>query len=99
MVYRIEVFIQGHGWLGLDIVVSDFWEALDVGASTVINDYLKNPDRHGSKAGDVVGFRIVETNAQPTPTRVQSIKWSEVSHRFFKRGNAYFLYKTWSWPD
>jgi len=99
MVYKVDVFIQGLGWKSLDIAVNEFEEALDVGASAVFKDYVKNPDRHGSKAGDVVGFRIVVSESSPTKSADRSVKWREVCHRFFRRGNAYFLYKTWSWPD
>ncbi len=98
MGYNVDVFIQGVGWRKLG-VFKCFDEALDTGATAVVRDYKTDPERHGSRVGDVVGFRVTLSDSQPESLPDRSVRWRDVSHRFFRRGNAYFLYKTWSWPD
>jgi hypothetical protein len=105
--YVIEFFVQGRGWVGqeefgLSGGLSTREEAENV-ASYLIDTMMKSATHpYGSRIGDVVGFRIIESEGveRMTPRPEASrFRFSEVKHRFFKRGEAYILYKYWSWPD
>ncbi|GBC71714.1 hypothetical protein HRbin02_01502 [Candidatus Calditenuaceae archaeon HR02] len=105
--YVIEFFVQGRGWvaqeeLGLSGGLQTREEAENV-ASYLIDTRMRNAAHpYGSKIGDIIGFKIVEVEGaermNPSP-EAWRFRFSEVKHRFFKRGEAYILYKYWSWPD
>ena len=108
--YRVELFLQGEGWQPYDAVlnhsgvVDSYDDGLKLGLFAILKCMEKHPDkaRYGSRRGDVVALRIVETDsgkAQPIPDEAARLDWRDHKHKFFKRGNAYTLYKSWSWPD
>jgi len=104
MAFKVYVFVQGKGWRPINEytdhkgVVASKNDALDLGASTIIERVEGCGDAYGRSEGDLVGFRVEETNEQPEYYQKKDV-WMRFSHRFFKRGEAYMLYKTWSWPD
>lgn len=105
--FALEFFVQGRGWvgqseLGLEGGLASREEAENL-AAYVIDSRMRVADHpYGSRIGDIVGFRIVEigetARIQLSPEAL-NFKFSEVKHRFYKRGDAYMLYKYWSWPD
>jgi len=105
MAWLVEVFVQGRGWTPLrqvfrhSGVVASFDEALSLGCMVVLKSVEQTSRAAGASAGDVVGFRVMEVSDEPDPLPPEAVKWEYVRHRFFRRGSAYFLYKSWSWPD
>jgi hypothetical protein len=105
MAWLVEVFVQGRGWTPLrqvfrhSGVVASFDEALSLGCMVVLKSVEQVSRTAGASAGDVVGFRVNEVSDEPDPLPPEAVKWEYVRHRFFRRGSAYFLYKSWSWPD
>ncbi|MEM1964053.1 MAG: hypothetical protein QW094_06255 [Candidatus Caldarchaeum sp.] len=105
MAWLVEVFVQGRGWTPLrqvfrhSGVVASFDEALSLGCMVVLKSVEQVSRTAGASAGDVVGFRVMEVSDEPDPLPHEAVKWEYVRHRFFRRGSAYFLYKSWSWPD
>lgn len=106
--YRIEFFVQGRGWVSMSELLG--WEggiegrdeALNAAAYVIERQMRSSGAPHGSRIGDIVGFRLIETGpADPLepPAEARSFIFSEVKHRYFRRGDAYMLYKSWSWPD
>lgn len=93
------------GWVSLsDVyrhsgVVETFEQALQLGATVVLLDVAKSQRPAGSIYGDVVGFRILFTDERHEPLPTGTVEWNNVKHRFFRRGDSFLLYKTWSWPD
>ena len=108
MLYRIEVFVQGHGWTPLAEIyhyggpTSSYEDAVKLALSAILDRMSRGGENYGSKLGDLVGFRILETNeevvSKPPPTTAE-IVWDNYKHLFYRRGDAYMLYKSWSWPD
>ncbi|MCS7145845.1 MAG: hypothetical protein RMJ28_04840 [Nitrososphaerota archaeon] len=105
--YVLEFFVQGRGWvgqveLGLSGGLETQEEAENIAAHLIDSRMKKASHPYGSRIGDVVGFRIVEKETpermRPSPDALR-FRFSEVKHRFYKRGEAYMLYKYWSWPD
>jgi len=106
-VYVIEFFIQGRGWVGQEELGirgghASREDAEDF-AARVIEEMMGRADHpYGSRRGDIVGFRVIESmgseEAEPRPAPA-GFRFSDVRHRYFKRGEAYMLYKYWSWPD
>ncbi|MEM0441374.1 MAG: hypothetical protein QXF45_03545 [Candidatus Caldarchaeum sp.] len=105
MAWKVLVFRQGLGWESLSTifphsgVVHNFQDAVTLGATVVIRELNKAVKPHGSSFGDVVGFRIISSNENSQPLPHDTVNWEDVRHRFFKRGDSYILYKSWSWPD
>ncbi|MEM0349892.1 MAG: hypothetical protein QXD24_06920 [Candidatus Caldarchaeum sp.] len=105
MAWLVEVFVQGRGWtplrqvFGHSGVVEGFDEALSLGCSVVLKSVERASRAAGASTGDVVGFRVREVSSEPEPLPPDAVKWDDVRHRFFRRGSAYLLYKSWSWPD
>ncbi|MDW8063268.1 MAG: hypothetical protein RMI43_03775 [Candidatus Caldarchaeum sp.] len=105
MAWKVLVFRQGLGWDEISKVISHtgvvetFEQALDLGATAVIRNLEKTVKPAGSSFGDPVGFRVTSSDASPQPLPLNTVNWQEVRHRFFRRGDSFLLYKTWSWPD
>ncbi|MCS7094814.1 MAG: hypothetical protein NZ988_03270 [Thaumarchaeota archaeon] len=104
--YRIILFVQGRGWVPSDEVsdlprcFADRESAVDHAASLIASAISSASWPYGSRAGDVVAFKVTEEEgvceeqAPRTPYR-----FSDLRYRFFRRGEVYSLYKSWSWPD
>ncbi|MDW8084412.1 MAG: hypothetical protein RMI49_04360 [Candidatus Caldarchaeum sp.] len=105
MPWKVLVFRQGLGWDSLSKVlphtgvVETFEQALNLGATAVINNIEKSQKPMGSSLGDVVGFRIIPAEEKQQDLPPETVDWNTVKHRFFRRGDSFLLYKTWSWPD
>jgi hypothetical protein len=106
--FAVELFVQGKGWrvwgevTGEDGFFSSPEEAMDYAASLIFSAVASSSHPYGSREGDVVGFRVVRAEkggCGERPSVGPSVRFRDVAHRFFKRGDAYVLYKTWSWPD
>lgn len=105
--YVIEFFVQGRGWVGQEELglrggLSSREEAENLAAYVVDSKMSNARHPYGSRLGDIVGFRILETqNVEKTALspEASNFRFSEIKHRFYKRGEAYMLYKYWSWPD
>lgn len=106
--FAVELFVQGRGWrawrevTGEDALFPSEEEAADMAASLIVSAISSSKHPYGSREGDVVGFRVRpvgEGGCGQVPAARPSVRFREVSHRFFRRGDAYVLYKTWSWPD
>ncbi len=105
--YAIEFFVQGRGWvrqeeLGLRGGVPTKEDAENL-AAHVIDEKMRGAKHpYGSRLGDLVGFKIVETEGaerMALTSEASQFRFDEIKHRFYKRGEAYMLYKFWSWPD
>jgi|GEM_PF-534634 hypothetical protein len=106
--FAVELFVQGRGWrrwsevTGEGLLFSSPEEAMDAAASLIFSSMSSSSHPYGSREGDVVGFRVRpagEGDCSERPATEPTVRFREVAHRFFKRGDAYVLYKTWSWPD
>lgn len=105
--YGLEFFVQGKGWvdsralLPQRIIFKEYDDALNFAASLIEGRRMVSEEPYGSRAGDVVGFRVVRSDDECSDQvpAAHSVTFSEVRHRFFRRGHAYILYKSWSWPD
>jgi hypothetical protein len=104
--YIIEFFVQGRGWvrqeeLGHRGTLATREEAENYAAYVI--DKMMGGAKHpyGSRIGDIVGFRILEGHEEVTQVTGEAtgFRFEEVKHRYFRRGEAYMLYKYWSWPD
>ncbi len=87
---------------GEEALFSSEEEAMDVAASLILSASSSSHHPYGSREGDVVGFRVRPTEKSDCtgrPSTGPTVRFREVAHRFFRRGDAYVLYKTWSWPD
>jgi hypothetical protein len=104
MPYKVYVFVQGKGWRPINEytahrgVVASETDALNLGVSAVMERVMVGKGVYGNREGDLVGFRVEGTDEHPTPCQKTGV-WERYRHRFYKRGKAYMLYKTWSWPD
>jgi len=106
--YRIEFFVQGRGWVPMSELLG--WrggiegkeESLNAAAYVIDRQMKNNESPHGSRIGDIVGFRLRDA-ASEEPLQLDEeakhFNFHLVKHRYFKRGDAYMLYKSWSWPD
>ena len=106
--YAVELFVQGRGWrpwrdvTGEDALFTTEQEAMDAAASLIVASISSSGHPYGSREGDVVGFRVRpagDVGCDRTASTPRPVRFRDVSHRFFRRGDAYVLYKTWSWPD
>ena len=107
--YRVELFIQGRGWRNVGElyphsgVVKTREEALKLGLYLILKKMQEREgEPYGATEGDIVGIKITEEqNQKPEkiPEEAEKIEWNDHKHRFYNRGKAYMLYKTWSWPD
>ncbi len=87
---------------GEEVLFGSEEEAMDAAASLIISAVSSSPHPYGSREGDVVGFRVRRAGEGECSRRTSTapaVRFRDVSHRFFRRGDAYVLYKTWSWPD
>jgi len=108
VLYRIEVFVQGRGWRPLTEVhryggpTSSYQDAVKLALAAILDRMGHAGENYGSKLGDLVGFRISETHegvAQELPPESLTIEWDNYKHLFYRRGDVFILYKSWSWPD
>ncbi|MCS6769988.1 MAG: hypothetical protein NZ570_06100 [Candidatus Caldarchaeum sp.] len=105
MPYRVLLFVQGRGWVPLSEITgrSDVVETeetgLKLGCTTVLKSMERTHKPLGSSSGDLVGFKLENVEDKPQPADEALLDWRRHSHFFYRRGNAYMLYKTWSWPD
>jgi hypothetical protein len=106
--FAVELFVQGKGWRGWgevtgeEVLFSSQEEAMDHAASLIFSAMSSSSHPYGSREGDVVGFRVRRTEeggCGERPSSGPAVRFRDVAHRFFRRGDAYVLYKTWSWPD
>ncbi len=105
--YSVKLFVQGRGWRELreiyshSGVLASFEEARKLALHVILDMMKKATHPYGSKEGDVVGFMIIDAEDEPEqlPQNAKETKWEDHKHRFFKRGAAYMMYKSWSWPD
>ncbi|HID05303.1 MAG TPA: hypothetical protein EYP20_05810 [Aigarchaeota archaeon] len=105
--YHVHLFVQGRGWRVLREVYShsgvlaSFEEARKLALYVILVMMKRAGHPYGSREGDVVGFRVEDSEEEPEhlPEEARQVDWEEHKHRFFKRGEAYMMYKTWSWPD
>ncbi|MCS7117858.1 MAG: hypothetical protein NZ957_03630 [Thaumarchaeota archaeon] len=104
--YRVYLFVQGRGWVpsyevtDLPRCFPDRESALDHAASFIASAASSASWPYGSRAGDAVAFKVTEEDGAcegrvPRAPRT----FSELRYRFFRRGEVYALYKSWSWPD
>ncbi|MEM1950179.1 MAG: hypothetical protein QXO30_03695 [Candidatus Caldarchaeum sp.] len=106
MPFRVMLFVQGRGWVSLheltghSDVVDSRETGLMLGCTLVLEKLSKSQKPLGSSEGDWVGFRLdYVDDEEPRPVERPLLDWVGHRHFFFKRDDAYFLYKTWSWPD
>ena len=107
--YIVELFIQGQGWKKVHEIyphkgiVETYEDALKLGLYLILEKMKEKENKtYGTSQGDIVGIKITETeNQKPEeiPEEAKKIKWKEHKHKFYNRGKAHMLYKTWSWPD
>ncbi|MEM4356081.1 MAG: hypothetical protein QW082_07475 [Nitrososphaerota archaeon] len=105
--YVLEFFVQGRGWvrqeeLGMRGGLATREEAENIAAHLIDQGIRSASHPYGSRIGDVVGFRIMEAEGvekMAPSAEASNFRFSDVKHRFFRRGEAYMLYKYWSWPD
>jgi len=109
-IYVVELFAQGKGWKPYHTMfshtgfVKSFDDALRLGLYAILQKMQESKDasRYGSRVGDVVAMKITAADSgqvQQIPPEAKALDWKEHKHRFFKRGNVFTLYKSWSWPD
>lgn len=106
--YRVEVFVQGRGWRPLAEVyqyggpASSYQEAVKLALTAILDRIRNSGENYGSKLGDLVGFRISKAGeGEPVklPPESMAVEWENHKHLFYRRGDAFMLYKSWSWPD
>jgi hypothetical protein len=104
--YALEFFVQGRGWvrqeeIGYRGTLSSRGDAEDFAAHIIDKMMRASSHPYGSRLGDIVGFRVIEGEGDlmELSGEAAAFKFDEVKHRFYRRGDAYMLYKYWSWPD
>ncbi|MCS7126788.1 MAG: hypothetical protein NZ953_00125 [Thaumarchaeota archaeon] len=104
--YRVLLFVQGKGWVpggeraGVPECFREREAAVDYAAWLIVSAARSSQWPYGSRAGDFVAFKVVEEEGECSAEDMKAPEtFSELRHHFFRRGEVYSLYKSWSWPD
>ncbi|MEN3047831.1 MAG: hypothetical protein ABDH63_03510 [Candidatus Caldarchaeales archaeon] len=104
--YRVLLFVQGKGWVSgsehasMPECFGEREAAVNHAAWLIVSAVKASEWPYGSRAGDFVAFRVVEEEGECGEAADSAPRtFSELRHHFFRRGDVYSLYKSWSWPD